>query len=38
MAETTHDDKRRQRIHITVAVLALLVVVMFVSAAWTGLA
>lgn len=38
MAEATHDDKRRQRIHLTVALLLALAALMFVSAAWTGLA
>jgi hypothetical protein len=38
MADIAHDKNQRRRIHLTVAVLALLVMVMFVSAAWTGLA
>ena len=38
MAEALHDDKRRQRIRLTVAALTLLIVAMFVSAAWLRLA
>lgn len=38
MTDIVRDNKRRQRIHLTVAVLTLLVVVMFVSAAWLRLA
>jgi hypothetical protein len=38
MADTTQDKNRRSRVHLTVAALTLLVVVMFVSAAWLGLA
>lgn len=38
MADVLHDDKRRQRIRLTVAALLLLVVAMFLSAAWLRLA
>ncbi len=38
MANALHDNKRRQRIHLTVVALTLLVAVMFVSAAWLRLA
>jgi hypothetical protein len=38
MADVLHDNKQRQRIHLTVAALTLLVVVMFVSATWLRLA
>jgi hypothetical protein len=38
MTDKRTDPKQRQRIHLTVAALTLLVVVMFVSAAWLRLA
>ena len=38
MADTLCDRNRRQRIHLTVVALTLLVAVMFVSAAWLRLA
>ena len=34
MADVMHDKNRRQRIHLTVAALVVLVAVMFVSAAF----
>lgn len=38
MADALRDNKQRQRIRLTVAALTLLVVAMFVSAAWLRLA
>lgn len=38
MTDITHDKNRRGRIHLTVAALLVLAALMFISAAWTGLA
>jgi hypothetical protein len=38
MADITPDKNRRSRIHLTVAALLVLAALMFISAAWTGLA
>lgn len=38
MADALHDDKRRQRIHLTVVVLLVLAALMFLSAAWLRVA
>ena len=37
MADAMHDNKRRQRIHLTVGVLFVMVTLMFVSAAFLSL-
>lgn len=38
MADIMLDKKRQSRIHLTVAALLVLAALMFISAAWTGLA